>query len=66
MFRQADPFEETEVAEGVLPALRWRLEARATVPHVVRGGVLADEVGYGKTVITIALINSLPREKRPP
>ena len=40
----AEPFVEVEVAEGVLPALRWRLEARARVPHVVRGGVLADEV----------------------
>ena len=62
----ADPFMEVEVAEGVLPALRWRLESRATVPHVVRGGVLADEVGYGKTVITIALIDSTPREPRIP
>ena len=57
----APPFTEVEVAEGVLPALKWRLESRASVPHIVRGGVLADEVGYGKTVITIALIDSAPR-----
>ena len=62
----APPFVETEVAEAVLPALHWRLEARGRMPHIVRGGVLADEVGYGKTVITIALIDSTLRDPLPP
>jgi len=44
----AEPFIEEEVAEATLPALNWRLEARARVPRLVRGGVLADEVGYGE------------------
>lgn len=62
----APPFVEQEVGEAALPALGWRLEARARVPRLVRGGVLADEVGYGKTVITIALIDASPRAPLPP
>ncbi|GAA6053725.1 hypothetical protein JCM3770_003185 [Rhodotorula araucariae] len=50
------PWVEEEVAEALLPQLGWRAEAKATREVVVRGGVLADAVGYGKTAITIALI----------
>lgn len=49
---------EEEVAEAVLPQLGWHAEARATRNVTVRGGVLADEVGYGKTAITVGLISS--------
>jgi len=52
------PFIEEEVAEALLPHLNWRAEGKAERPHYVRGGVLADEVGYGKTAITIGLIDS--------
>lgn len=50
------PWIEEEVAEALLPQLGWQAEAKATREVVVRGGVLADAVGYGKTAITLALI----------
>ncbi|KAI9683648.1 MAG: hypothetical protein M1829_004953 [Trizodia sp. TS-e1964] len=51
------PFVEEEIEEALLPQLGWRAEGRATKEIVVRGGVLADQVGYGKTATTIALID---------
>ncbi|KAL5513360.1 hypothetical protein ACEPAH_3759 [Sanghuangporus vaninii] len=54
----AEPFIEEEIAEAVLTHLNWRAQGRAQRPVRVRGGVLADEVGYGKTAITLGLIDS--------
>ncbi|GAA5939099.1 hypothetical protein JCM3775_003183 [Rhodotorula graminis] len=51
-----EPWVEEEVAEALLPQLGWQAEAKATREVVIRGGVLADAVGYGKTCITLALI----------
>ncbi|KAL1606717.1 hypothetical protein SLS60_004124 [Paraconiothyrium brasiliense] len=51
-------FTFTEVEEAVHEKLGWRAEARAQVDTHVRGGVLADRPSFGKTVITIALIQS--------
>ena len=48
-------FEEEEIAEAILQPLGWRAEAKASRRVRVRGGVLADEVGYGKTAITLGL-----------
>ncbi|KAG8902838.1 hypothetical protein FRB99_004034, partial [Tulasnella sp. 403] len=55
---QADvaEFEEEEIVEAILEPLGWRAEAKASRMVRVRGGVLADEVGYGKTVITLGLV----------
>ncbi|KAJ5572309.1 C-5 cytosine methyltransferase [Penicillium sp. DV-2018c] len=53
-----EPFVEEEVEESILPSMPWRAEVKATIPKVVRGGVLADEVGYGKTAIVLALIDA--------
>ena len=50
------PFVEEEVAESVLPALGLRMDGRARVQRLVRGGIIADQVGYGKTAITIGAI----------
>lgn len=58
----AAPFIEEEVSEAVLDPLGWRAEGRAQRPIHVRGGVLADQVGYGKTAITLALIDCTSKQ----
>lgn len=50
-------FVEEEIAEATLGALGWRAEGRAARQVLVRGGVLADEVGYGKTAISLGLVD---------
>ena len=52
-----EPFVEEEVSEAVISSLCWRAEGRVQREVFVRGGVLADQVGYGKTAITLALID---------
>ncbi|KAI0701486.1 hypothetical protein BC835DRAFT_1303658 [Cytidiella melzeri] len=58
----APPFMEEEISEAILHPLGWRVEGRAQRPHRVRGGVLADEVGYGKTAITLGLIDCAAKD----
>ncbi|KAJ9627044.1 hypothetical protein H2203_003504 [Taxawa tesnikishii (nom. ined.)] len=48
--------EESE--ETLLPYLGWRAEARAQAPVHVRGGILADHPGFGKTVTSLTLVHS--------
>ena len=60
-----EPFIEEEVVDEALSVLGWRAEARVQIPVVVRGGVLADAVGYGKTAITLALIDAQWRDQAP-
>jgi hypothetical protein len=55
---EVEPFIEEEVEEASIPQIGWRAEGRARKPILVRGGVLADQVGYGKTVTTLALIDT--------
>lgn len=55
--RDAQPFVEEEISEAMLTPLGWRAEGRAQRPVRIRGGVLADQVGYGKTAITLGLID---------
>lgn len=52
------PFTIAEVEEAVHTELGWRVEAKAEKTLNVRGGVLADLPSFGKTVTTIALIES--------
>ncbi|KAI9034633.1 hypothetical protein DFJ74DRAFT_25365 [Hyaloraphidium curvatum] len=49
-------FEEKEIVEADLPAFGLRVEAHASRLVEARGGVIADQVGYGKTAISIGLI----------
>ena len=50
------PFVEEEVAESILPSLGLRMDGRARVERMVRGGIIADQVGYGKTAISIGAV----------
>ncbi|KAL1970169.1 hypothetical protein VTN77DRAFT_6574 [Rasamsonia byssochlamydoides] len=52
------PFREEEVEEAVLGLMAWRVEAKVMVGRVVRGGVLADQVGFGKTALVLGTIDA--------
>ncbi|KIP07147.1 hypothetical protein PHLGIDRAFT_431623 [Phlebiopsis gigantea 11061_1 CR5-6] len=58
------PFVEEEISEAILEPLGWRVEGRAQRANRVRGGVLADQVGYGKTAITLGLIDYMAKDVR--
>jgi SNF2-related domain len=58
----APPFIEEEVSEAMLEPLGWRAEGRAQQPVHIRGGVLADQVGYGKTAITLGMVDCTRKE----
>lgn len=57
-----EPFVEEEISEAILSPLGWRAEGRARRPVHIRGGVLADQVGYGKTAITLGLIDCASKD----
>lgn len=59
-----EPFVEEETDEATLPVMSWRAEVRAEMPRIIRGGVLADEVGYGKTAIVLGLIDARLEQDR--
>lgn len=55
------PYLETEVEEQVFDAFNMRIVGRAAYPNdgsafCCRGGIIAHEIGYGKTVVMIALM----------
>ncbi|KAF8853068.1 hypothetical protein BDZ45DRAFT_748912 [Acephala macrosclerotiorum] len=49
-------FVEQEIVEAKVRELRYRLEGRVSREKVVAGGVLAQGVGFGKTIVTLGLI----------
>ncbi|KAK3294970.1 uncharacterized protein B0H64DRAFT_425560 [Chaetomium fimeti] len=56
-------FVKSEVEEEVVSALNLRVLGKAEwtnhFPFSSRGGVIAHEIGYGKTVVTLALIDHM-------
>jgi hypothetical protein len=50
---ESAPFVEEEISEALLSPLGWRAEGRVSREVRVLGGVVADEVGYGKTGLNI-------------
>jgi hypothetical protein len=59
--KDAEAFIEEEVEECLISHLGWRAEGRARKPIKVQGGLLADDVGFGKTATILGLIDT----KRP-
>ncbi|UJO22037.1 uncharacterized protein CLAFUR5_09289 [Fulvia fulva] len=55
-------FELQEIAEATLPVIGWRAEVRAKSEVQIRGGICADHPGFGKTITSLALIDSHLRE----
>ncbi|SPO06612.1 uncharacterized protein DNG_09302 [Cephalotrichum gorgonifer] len=55
--RDPAPFIEAEVEEHHERQIGLRLVGRATNENWGRGGVVAHEVGFGKTVVTLALLD---------
>ena len=56
-------WDEWEREEMSVPAFNWRLEAEGLSRKDIKGGVLADEVGGGKTTTSLALVaNDLSRQ----
>lgn len=64
--KNVQPFLEQEIEEAHLPHLGWLAEVIAQKNSCVRGGVLADEVGYGKTATILALIDATHAEASQP
>ena len=55
-FAYAGPWIEEEIEEMRMPAADLRLEALVRCDRLVRGGVLADAIGSGKTAVMLALV----------
>ncbi|CAJ1351070.1 unnamed protein product [Effrenium voratum] len=59
------PIPEESIRSAEFKTLGWQLELRQRVFYDVRGGILGDAPGYGKTATTIGLIDSSRAEPLP-
>ena len=55
---EAECWVEVEIEEARIPSANLRMEAKVECLRRIRGGILADEVGYGKTATILALFDS--------
>lgn len=55
--RNPQTWREMALVESCLPSLGWRVDARAFLERTLRGGIIADSVGAGKTTTSLALVN---------
>ncbi|KAK8068086.1 hypothetical protein PG996_007198 [Apiospora saccharicola] len=53
--RNPEPFVEREIEEEVVEEIHLRLVGSATRMIIRRGGVIADDIGFGKTVMMLAI-----------
>jgi hypothetical protein len=56
--KETEPWVEEEIEEARIPSANLRLEAKVECKRHIRGGILADDVGYGKTAIVLALFDN--------
>lgn len=54
--RQPQTWSELALVECRLPSLGWRVEVESLLEKEIRGGVVADDVGAGKTTTSLALV----------
>ena len=54
---QGFDWKECHKIDSRIAPLGWSIEVEATVKKIICGGVLADEVGSGKTVTLLALVH---------
>lgn len=59
-----ESFREVVLEESVSTHLHWSIEAQAARTVVVRGGLCADHVGFGKTVVVLATIREHMHQAR--
>lgn len=55
-------FIEEEVVEARAPGIKYRIEARAQQKRKPKGGLLSFDVGFGKTVLILALMAQFKQE----
>lgn len=69
MIRQENtksPYFEKSLSEAILSHLGWRAEVMSSVSVKIRGGVLADKVGYGKTALAVSLHDAQRSQRQVP